>query len=92
MYHSKILNRIKLYYFLKFVVHELNSKMFKSEMVVLTERERTAVADIDVIVVEIDRRLLLGSIVGSCWDRPLALRSARTLNLTQQTEEEEDEQ
>jgi hypothetical protein len=34
MYRSKILNRIKLDYFLKFVVHELNS-----EMVVLTERE-----------------------------------------------------
>jgi hypothetical protein len=40
----------------------------------------------------IDRRLLLGSTVGSCWDRPSELRSARTLNLTQQTEEEEDEQ
>jgi hypothetical protein len=39
----------------------------------------------------IDRRLLLGSIVSSCWDRPSELRSARTLNLTQQTEEEEDE-
>jgi hypothetical protein len=42
--------------------------------------------------VGIDRRLLLGSIVGFCWDRSSALRSARTLNLTQQTEEEEDEQ
>jgi hypothetical protein len=40
----------------------------------------------------INRRLLLGSTVGSCWDRPSELRSARTLNLTQQTEEEEDEQ
>jgi hypothetical protein len=40
----------------------------------------------------IDRRLLLGSTVGSCWDRPSELRSARMLNLTQQTEEEEDEQ
>jgi hypothetical protein len=51
---------------------------------------------------------MLGSTVGSCWDQPsalagidrrllldrqlLELRSARTLNLTQQTEEEEDEQ
>jgi hypothetical protein len=35
---------------------------------------------------------LLESTVGSCWDRPSALRSARTLNLTQQTEEEDDEQ
>jgi hypothetical protein len=40
----------------------------------------------------IDRRLLLGSTVGSWWDRPSALRSARTLNLTQQTEEEEDDE
>jgi hypothetical protein len=35
---------------------------------------------------------LVGSTVGSCWDRPSALRSAWTLNLTQQTEEEEDKQ
>jgi hypothetical protein len=50
--------------------------------------------------VGIDRRFLLGSTVDSYWDRPSALtginrwllRSARTLNLTQQTEEEEDEQ
>jgi hypothetical protein len=38
MYHSKILNRIKLDCFLKFVVHELNS-----EMVVLTGREKVDV-------------------------------------------------
>jgi hypothetical protein len=43
MYHSKILNRIKLDYFLKFVVHELNSEIVKSGMVVLTEREKTDV-------------------------------------------------
>jgi hypothetical protein len=42
--------------------------------------------------VGIDRRLLLGLTVGSWWDRPSVLRSARTLNLTQQTEEKEDEQ
>jgi hypothetical protein len=40
MYRSKILNRIKLDCFLKFVVHELNSEIVKSEIVVLTERER----------------------------------------------------
>jgi hypothetical protein len=40
MYRSKILNRIKLDYFLKFVVHELNSKMVKSEIVMLTVREK----------------------------------------------------
>jgi hypothetical protein len=40
MYHSKILNRIKLDYFFKFVVHELNSEMVKSEMLVLNRREK----------------------------------------------------
>jgi hypothetical protein len=44
MYHYKILNRIKLYCFLKFVVHELNSKMVNG--MVLTEKEMT-----DVVVV-----------------------------------------
>jgi hypothetical protein len=50
MYRSKILNRIKLDYFLKFVVHELNSEMVKSGMVVLTVREKLDVADADVTV------------------------------------------
>jgi hypothetical protein len=44
MYHSKILNRIKLYCFLKFVVHKLNSRMVKFRMVVLTGREKTDMA------------------------------------------------
>jgi hypothetical protein len=39
MYRSKILNQIKLDYFLKFVIHELNSKMVKFEMVMLIKRE-----------------------------------------------------
>jgi hypothetical protein len=39
MYCSKILNRIKLDCFLKFIVHELNYEMIKSKMMVLTERE-----------------------------------------------------
>jgi hypothetical protein len=39
MYYFKICNRIKLVYFLKFVVHEINSEIVKSEMVVMTERE-----------------------------------------------------
>jgi hypothetical protein len=43
MYGSKILNRIKLDCFLKFVVHELNSKMVKSGIMVPTEREKTDV-------------------------------------------------
>jgi hypothetical protein len=50
MYRFKILNRIKLDYFLKFVVHELNSEMVKSEMVVLIERENAGVADANVAV------------------------------------------
>jgi hypothetical protein len=39
MYHFKNLNRIKLDYFLKFIVYELNSEMVKSEMLMLIERE-----------------------------------------------------
>jgi hypothetical protein len=42
MYRSKILNRIKLdFLLLKFVVHKSNSEMVKSEMVVLTGKEKT---------------------------------------------------
>jgi hypothetical protein len=40
MYRSKILNRIKLDYFLKFVVYELNAEMVKSRIVVLTGKEK----------------------------------------------------
>jgi hypothetical protein len=40
MYRSKILNQIKLDYFLKFIIHKLNSKMVKYEMMVLTRREK----------------------------------------------------
>jgi hypothetical protein len=40
MYRYKILNRIKLDCFIKLIVHELNSKMVKSGMVVLTGREK----------------------------------------------------
>jgi hypothetical protein len=40
MYHYKILNRIKLDCFFKFVVHELNYEMVKFGMMVLTEREK----------------------------------------------------
>jgi hypothetical protein len=50
MYHSKILNRIKLDCFLKFVVHELNSEMVKSGIMMLTERKKTDVTDADVVV------------------------------------------
>jgi hypothetical protein len=48
MYHSKILNQIKLYYFLKFVVYELNSEIVKSRIVVLIERENADVVDVAV--------------------------------------------
>jgi hypothetical protein len=44
MYRSKILNRIKLDCFLKFIVHELNYEMVKSGMMVLTKREKADVA------------------------------------------------
>jgi hypothetical protein len=50
MYCFKILNQIKLDYFLKFVAHKLNSKMVKSRMVMLTERENIDVIDADVTV------------------------------------------
>jgi hypothetical protein len=50
MYHSKILNQIKLDYFLKFVLYELNSEIVKSRMVVLTGREKVDVADANVAV------------------------------------------
>jgi hypothetical protein len=50
MYRSKILTRIKLDYFFKFVVHKLNYEMVEFGMVVLTERERTVVVDADVAV------------------------------------------
>jgi hypothetical protein len=55
MYRSKILNRIKLNYFLKFVGHKLNSKMIKSRMVVLTERKNI---DVDELYAECYRLLL----------------------------------
>jgi hypothetical protein len=48
MYHSKILNQIKLHYFLKFVVYELNSEIVQSRIVVLIERENADVVDVAV--------------------------------------------
>jgi hypothetical protein len=50
MYHFKICNQIKLVCFLKFVVHEMNSEMVKSIMVVLTRRENADVSDADMAV------------------------------------------
>jgi hypothetical protein len=49
MYHFKICNRIKLIYFLKFFVHEINSEMVKYRIVVLTKKEKTDIADATVI-------------------------------------------
>jgi hypothetical protein len=40
MCHSKILNRIKLDYFLKFVIHKFNYVMVKSRIMVLSKREK----------------------------------------------------
>jgi hypothetical protein len=50
MYRSKILNRIKLDYSLKFVIHKLNFEMVKSKMVVLIERENVDMTDADMII------------------------------------------
>jgi hypothetical protein len=44
MYRFKNCNQIKLACFLKFIIHEMNSEMVKSEIVVLSERERVDVA------------------------------------------------
>jgi hypothetical protein len=41
MYRFKILNQIKLDFFLKFIAHKLNSEVVKSEMMLLTIREKT---------------------------------------------------
>jgi hypothetical protein len=51
MYHFNICNQIKIVCFLKFIVRKMNSKMVKSEMVVLTEREKVDMTDADVTVV-----------------------------------------
>jgi hypothetical protein len=52
MYRFKICNRIKLVYFLKFVVHEINSEMVKYRMIVLTKREeKTDITDVDVTMI-----------------------------------------
>jgi hypothetical protein len=37
-------------YFLKFVLHKMNSEMIKSRIVVLTEREKVDIVDADVAV------------------------------------------
>jgi hypothetical protein len=46
MHYFKICNRIKLVCFIKFVVHKVNFKMVKSEMVLLTRREKTDMTDV----------------------------------------------
>jgi hypothetical protein len=50
MYRFKICNRIKLVCFLKFIVHKINFKMVKSEMMVLIRREKTDMNNADVAV------------------------------------------
>jgi hypothetical protein len=37
-------------YFLKFIAHKIDSKIVKSEMVMLISREKTNVVSIDVVV------------------------------------------
>jgi hypothetical protein len=43
MYLSKNCNLIKLVLFLKFIIHEINSEIIKSEMMMLTIKEKTDV-------------------------------------------------
>jgi hypothetical protein len=47
MYLSKNCNLIKLVLFLKFIIHEINSKIIKSEMMMLTIKEKTDVVELD---------------------------------------------
>jgi hypothetical protein len=60
MYRIKICNQIKLVYFLKFVVHEINFEIVKSGMVVLTGREKADVTDANMTV---------GWMLEHCWLR-----------------------
>jgi hypothetical protein len=47
MYRFKICNRIKLVCFIKFIIHEMNYEMIKSEIAMLIRREND---DTDVIM------------------------------------------
>jgi hypothetical protein len=42
MYHFKILNQIKLHYFLKFIIYVLNSKIVKF-IIIMLQREKTTI-------------------------------------------------
>jgi hypothetical protein len=37
-------------YFLKFIIHKINFKMIKSEMMILIRREKSDVTDTDMII------------------------------------------
>jgi hypothetical protein len=50
MYHFKICNRIKLLYFLNFIIHEINSEMIKFEIIVVTRKEKYDMTDADMTV------------------------------------------
>jgi hypothetical protein len=50
VYRCKICNRINLVCFLKFVVHEINSEMVKSEIVLMTGRENGYMTDANLAV------------------------------------------
>jgi hypothetical protein len=56
---------------------ELQTAASNSEVVVRRRRRRRCpgleLVSNNLVIVRIDRRLLLGSTVGSCWDRPSAL-------------------
>jgi hypothetical protein len=45
IYLFKNCNQIKLIYFLKFVIHEINFKIVNSKIMVLTKKEKTDITD-----------------------------------------------
>jgi hypothetical protein len=47
----KICNQIQLIYFIKFVVHKINSEMIKSVIVMLIEKENINVTDTNIAII-----------------------------------------
>jgi hypothetical protein len=47
----KICNKIQLIYFIKFVVHKMNSEMIKSVIVMLIEKENVDVTNTNIAII-----------------------------------------
>jgi hypothetical protein len=47
----KICNQIQLIYFIKFVVHKMNSEMIKSVIVILIEKENVDVTNTNIAII-----------------------------------------